>query len=100
MQSITGEKAMTGEEGSGARGSQAVPAATPANEPGSLLHQLNQPLTAINTYAEAGLQLIDSGRGDAGRLRELFEKIAHQSSRTFDISQQMKSALRDSRGQE
>ena len=70
------------------------------SRPRDILHRLNQPLTAINTYAEAGLQLIDSGRGDAERLRELFEKIALQSSRTFDISEQMKSALGDRRGQE
>lgn len=90
---------MAGGEASGTRDSRAGPSGE-GESARDVLHRLNQPLTAINTYAEAGLQLIDSGRGDAERLRELFEKIAVQSSRTFDISQQLKSALRETRAED
>ena len=54
-----------------------------------LLHQLNQPLTAISNYARAGSQLIESGMADTARLKELFEKIATQSGRTTALSQEL-----------
>jgi C4-dicarboxylate-specific signal transduction histidine kinase len=57
-----------------------------------LLHLLNQPLTAIGNYAEAGRQLIDQGMSDPARLQELFEKIARQSSRAGVIAQDLGSA--------
>ncbi len=57
-----------------------------------LLHLLNQPLTAIGNYAEAGRQLIDKGMSDPARLRELFEKIARQSSRATSVAQDIGSA--------
>ena len=54
------------------------------------LHQLNQPLTAINNYAQAGSALLAAGQVDPDRLRELFDKIAGQSARTFDISRELR----------
>jgi signal transduction histidine kinase len=54
-----------------------------------IIHDLNQPLTAINNYAQAGCFMIERGVPDPDRLQELFEKIARQSSRTFEISQQL-----------
>jgi C4-dicarboxylate-specific signal transduction histidine kinase len=57
-----------------------------------LLHQLNQPLTAIGNYAEAGRQLIDQGMCDHERLQQLFEKITVQSSRASAIAQELGSA--------
>jgi hypothetical protein len=58
-----------------------------------LLHQLNQPLTAISNYARAGIQLIDNGMTDAARMKELFEKIATQSGRTTALSQDLGAAI-------
>lgn len=54
-----------------------------------LLHDLNQPLSAINTYAQAGVQLIDNGMDDTARLRELFGKIVAQCARANALSQEL-----------
>jgi hypothetical protein len=71
-----------------ARGEAAV---LPENSPtlSKLLHDLNQPLSAINNYAQAGSQLIDSGMADLPRLKDLFAKIVAQSSRATGLSQQL-----------
>ena len=58
-----------------------------------LIHDLNQPLSAINNYAQAGIQLIDNDLSDQARLKELFGKIAQQSGRATQISQAVGSAL-------
>lgn len=58
-----------------------------------LLHQFNQPLTAIGNYAQAGCHLIDNGNPDPARLREIFEKIARQSSRSIALSEELGAAL-------
>lgn len=58
-----------------------------------LLHQFNQPLTAIGNYAQAGCHMIDNGQVDPARLKELFEKIARQSGRTIALSQELGQAL-------
>jgi hypothetical protein len=54
-----------------------------------LLHQFNQPLTAISNYAQAGSHLIDNGLEDPARLKELFDKIVAQCNRTFVLSQEL-----------
>lgn len=59
-----------------------------------LLHQLNQPLTAISNYALAGCQLIDQNMVDPNRLRELFDKIARQSSRATLLSRELGQSLK------
>src|SRR6187549_1264184 len=58
-----------------------------------LLHQLNQPITAIGNYAQAGIQLIDQGMSDSARLKELLEKIAAQSARTTACSHDLSLAV-------
>jgi hypothetical protein len=58
-----------------------------------LLHDFNQPLTAIGNYAQAGSQLIDKGLSDTARLKELFEKIALQCGRTNTLSQELRKAV-------
>ncbi len=58
-----------------------------------LLHDLRQPLSAINTYAQAGAQLIDNGMADTARLKELFGKIIAQSERATALSQDMSKTL-------
>jgi C4-dicarboxylate-specific signal transduction histidine kinase len=58
-----------------------------------LLHDLNQPLSAINNYAQAAIQLIDNRLADEARLKELFTKIAAQSTRATALSQEMSKTL-------
>ncbi|MEY4642899.1 MAG: hypothetical protein RLZZ227_2893 [Pseudomonadota bacterium] len=65
----------------------AVPAAPPSLS--RLTHDLNQPLSAINNYAQAGIQLIDNGMGDLPRLKQLLEKIAAQCGRATALSQEI-----------
>ncbi|MDH3643209.1 MAG: PAS domain S-box protein, partial [Gammaproteobacteria bacterium] len=47
----------------------------------SIAHEINQPLTAISMYAQAGMKLIDRGEPDLGRLREALDKLNTQSLR-------------------
>lgn len=58
-----------------------------------LFHDLNQPLSAINNYAQAGTHLIDNGLGDPERLKELFAKIAAQSSRAATLAQELRATV-------
>lgn len=58
-----------------------------------LFHDLNQPLSAINSYAQAGAHLADSGMHDAARLKELFGKIAAQSVRASDLARELRAAV-------
>jgi C4-dicarboxylate-specific signal transduction histidine kinase len=58
-----------------------------------LLHDLNQPLSAVNTYAQAGMQLIDNGMDDTARLKELFGKIAAQAARATALGQEIGKAV-------
>ena len=54
-----------------------------------LLHSLNQPLTAIGNYAQAGAALVAAGRADNAALLALFDKIAQQARRGSDISREL-----------
>jgi|GEM_PF-1163162 Signal transduction histidine kinase regulating C4-dicarboxylate transport system len=54
------------------------------------LHQLNQPLTAIGNYAEAGCRFIDQGLEDPARLRQIFEKIVQQSERARTLAHEIR----------
>ncbi|MDR0780355.1 MAG: hypothetical protein LBF16_06630 [Pseudomonadales bacterium] len=69
----------------------ANPLATDA--PRRLLHDLNQPLTAIGNYAQAACQLLDQGVHDPARLRTLFEKIAQQGQRASALTHELGKTL-------
>ena len=58
-----------------------------------LLHDLNQPLSAINTYAQAGIQLIEKDLADAARLKDLFGKIAQQCARATILGKELSQNL-------
>lgn len=47
----------------------------------SIAHEINQPLTAISMYAQAGIRLIDGGNLDLDRLRDALDKLNTQSLR-------------------
>lgn len=61
--------------------------------PFALLHDLNQPLTAIGNYAQVGRQLLEKGQVDFAQLGMLFEKILAQSARAAHLSQSLKAAM-------
>ncbi len=54
-----------------------------------LLHRLNQPLTAIGNYAQAGSAMVAAGLADREALLALFDKIAQQARRGSDISREL-----------
>ncbi len=50
-----------------------------------IAHEINQPLTAINNYANAGLRRIDANDVDVDKLKKLFVKVDAASQRISDI---------------
>lgn len=56
-------------------------------------HDLNQPLSAIGNYAQAGAHLIDNGLADPAQLKELFGKIAAQGTRATALAQELRAAV-------
>lgn len=62
-----------------------------ANELATMLaHELNQPLTAIAGYAEAGLQLLRLAPLDPDKLARNLERISQQSLRAGETIRQMR----------
>jgi two-component system sensor kinase FixL len=60
-----------------------------------LAHEVNQPLAAIATYADACCQLIqDANRPDGKRLRVLLDKIHKQSLRAGEIVRRLRGYVR------
>ena len=53
----------------------------------SIVHEINQPLTAIATNADAGLRWIDRTPPDLNRIRKSFDKIVDARQRTADVIQ-------------
>jgi two-component system sensor kinase FixL len=51
----------------------------------SLSHELNQPLTAILSTAQAGIRFIDSQNANSELLKELFRNIVEDDKRTASI---------------
>ena len=53
----------------------------------SIVHEINQPLTAIATNADAGLRWIDRTPPDLDRIRKSFNQIVDARQRTADVIQ-------------
>jgi two-component system, LuxR family, sensor kinase FixL len=51
----------------------------------TMAHELNQPLTAVTNYLEAGRQLLATGTGSPERLNEMMEKAIPQTQRAGDV---------------
>ncbi|MDQ2695964.1 MAG: ATP-binding protein [Pseudomonadota bacterium] len=60
---------------------------------GGLAHELNQPLGAITTYAEAALQLLNAPRTNPAAVANLLEKIIDQGIRAGEIIHRLRSFL-------
>ncbi len=60
----------------------------------SLAHELNQPLTAIVSNANAGMRYIDKGDLDAGQLHEILADVADDGRRAHEIVQGVRSAIK------
>ena len=58
-----------------------------------IAHEINQPLVAIQNYAQAAKRRLHSNPGQTAKLNELFEKIEQQSGRAGDIIQHIRTLL-------
>ena len=63
-----------------------------------LAHELNQPLTAINSYSETGLELIKSGREATEQLNYLLEQSHSQAMRAGEIIRRLRNLVRKEPG--
>ena len=59
-----------------------------------MAHELNQPLTAIATNADACIRLLESGHGDEAKLIDVLERIGSQARRAGSIIQQLRQFVR------
>ena len=60
----------------------------------SLSHELNQPMTAILSTAQAGIRFIDSGRQDPALLREILQNIAEDDKRMANLLASIRSMMK------
>jgi two-component system, LuxR family, sensor kinase FixL len=56
----------------------------------TMAHELNQPLTAVVNYLEAGRQLLATGAGGSERLGEIMEKAVAQAQRAGEVIRQLR----------
>jgi PAS domain S-box-containing protein len=60
----------------------------------SLAHELNQPLSAMVTNANAGMRLIDRGKEDPETLRDILSDVASDGRRAHDIIQNVRNTIK------
>ena len=60
----------------------------------ALAHELNQPLSAIITNANAGMLLIDKGKADRGTLREILVDTAEDGRRAQDVIRAVRNTIK------
>jgi two-component system sensor kinase FixL len=60
----------------------------------SIAHELNQPLTAILSNAQAGRRLIAASHPDTTEVRQIFEEIIEQDRRAGEVIQRMRRLLK------
>jgi signal transduction histidine kinase/CheY-like chemotaxis protein len=71
-------------------------AATMSELAASIAHEINQPLAAILSNAQAALRLMEHGAADLTELREIFSDIAEDDQRAAEVIRTMRSMLRKS----
>ncbi len=57
-----------------------------------IAHEVNQPITAISIYAQAGKRLLESNKQD--RLAEVFDKISEHTKRAGDVVERIQAMTR------
>jgi signal transduction histidine kinase len=62
----------------------------------SLAHELNQPLSAIVTNANAGMRFIDRGKEDPKTLRDILVDVVSDGHRATDIIQNVRNTIKKS----
>lgn len=59
-----------------------------------IAHEINQPLTAIDSYAQAANRRIQAGNLDFEKLKELLEKISKTSQRASDVVSRLRAMVK------
>ncbi|HSH16470.1 MAG TPA: ATP-binding protein, partial [Verrucomicrobiae bacterium] len=62
----------------------------------SMAHELNQPLTAILTNAQAAQRFMAAGKADLDEFREILKDIAHDTTRARDVIRHLRSLVKKS----
>lgn len=60
----------------------------------SFAHELNQPLSAIESYAQASLQRLENDADNIVKVRELLDKIRNQARRAGDIIEHLRAMVK------
>ena len=60
----------------------------------SIAHEINQPLTAINSYAQAASRRIHADNVDYEKLKDLLEKISKTSQRASDVVSRLRAMVK------
>jgi len=61
---------------------------------GAIAHEINQPLTAIQSNAETGLDLLAENLPDLGEIRDVFQDIVHDNRRASEVIQRLRNLLK------
>jgi signal transduction histidine kinase len=61
---------------------------------GAIAHEINQPLTAIQSNVESGLQLMAGNPLNLDEIREVFNDIAHDNRRAAEVIQRLRDLLK------
>jgi len=59
----------------------------------SLAHELNQPLSAIVSNANAGMRFIDKGQGDAETVRDILVDVEADAHRAYSVIRNVRSTI-------
>lgn len=63
-----------------------------------IAHEINQPLTAITTYAQACLRFIEAGDVDSGDLQSALRKVGEQGQRAGQVIQKLRALVKQGAG--
>jgi PAS domain S-box-containing protein len=61
---------------------------------GAIAHEINQPLTAIQSNAETGLDLLAEKAPNMAEIREVFEDIVHDNRRANEVIKRLRNLLK------
>ena len=61
---------------------------------GAIAHEINQPLTAIQSNAETGLHLLAEKAPDLAEVREVLQDIVHDNHRAGEVIQRLRNLLK------
>ena len=61
---------------------------------GSIAHEVNQPLTAILSNAQAGLHLLNRNSPDLVEIRDVLEDIVHEDNRAGEVIHRLRGLLK------